>query len=184
MTFQVGDIVRLKNGNAPQQVRHVNHPARAISTVYLSTLHYDDNPTCAYYDRREQDYVLLEAKPQSNPKEDHTMNQNTLFQTKEEKPRYGHYIATNPEGRIVLMMDDGYQDFEEKDIVEVLPHTVEIVFSNGQTHHFALPAGKVEIDDIVVWGINLGRVKKVGTKNRNPKSEPKDLRKVATLKID
>lgn len=169
MTFQVGDIVRLKTGNAPQRVRHINHDRQAISTVYLSALRHDETAPCAYYDRSERDYVLLEsAKSETCPKEDCMPHQTTLFQTKEEKPRYGHYIATNPEGRVVLAMDTGYEDFDEKDLEEVVPHTVEIQFTTGKTYHYAIPADKLKVDDIVVLGVNLGLVKRVNTKNRAP----------------
>lgn len=178
MTFQIGDIVRLKTGEALQRVTKIEKGKR-ISTRYLHTHHMQIN-------RRAGDFLLVESTQPENsrPKEDHMPNQHTLFQTKEEKPRYGHYIATNPEGRVVLAMDTGYEDFDEKEIEEVIPHTVEIVFSNGQTHHYSIPANKLEVNDIVVLGINLGRVKKVDTKNRNPKPEPKDLRKVATLAVN
>lgn len=170
MTFQVGDIVTLCGCNTPQRVTNLEKGGR-ITTKYLRSKHMNIN-------RRSTDFELF------NPVEDHTMNQNTLFQTKEEKPRYGTYIATNPSGRVVLAMDTGYEDFDQKDLEEVIPHTVQIEFANGQTHHFSIPANKLQVDDLVVMGIHLGRVVKVDTKSRNPKSEPKDLRKVATLSVN
>ena len=175
MTFHIGDIVKLCGCSGKQEVVHVGKGV--ISTKYLNTRH-------RYYDRPARDFELVtpKHKPQAS-EEDFKMDHTTLFQTKEEKPRYGNYIATNPEGRIVLAMDTGYEDFDENEIVEVLPHTVEIVLNNGNTHHYAIPAGKLEVDDLVVTGIQLGRVTKLDTRVRHPKPEPKDLRKVSTLKI-
>lgn len=173
MTFQIGDLVRLRGCSSHQRVTKIESGDR-ISTKYVSSGY-------GQIARRARDFEHV--NPKSNPKEDHTMNQNTLFQTKEEKPRYGTYIATNPEGRVVLVMDTGYEDFDLSELDEVIPHTVEITFTNGQTHHYTLPAGSVEVGDLVVTGIHLGRVTRLNSKNRNPKTDTRDLRQVATSKI-
>jgi hypothetical protein len=170
MSFQVGDIVKLRGCTGHQQVTKAG--SSVISTKYLNTRH-------RYYDRRVSDFELIK-QPKPRPMEDHM---NTLFQTKEPKPRYGRFIAENPEGKTVLMMNNGYEDFDPKDITEVIPYTVQIEFSNGQTHHYAIQEGQLEVDDLVVMGIHLGRVRKVDTKVRSLKKLAKDLRRVATLKV-
>jgi hypothetical protein len=64
-----------------------------------------------------------------------------------------------------------------------VPFTVLIQFANGQNHHYTVPKDSLKIGDLVVDGINLGRVTELDTKRDNAKRLPKGLERVGTAAL-
>lgn len=77
-------------------------------------------------------------------------NHTKLYQTLEDEPRFGTYMATNSKGQIILEMkgsDGNPEAFDPKDIEEVLPWTFRV--STGGLA-FRAPKDAVKIGDILV----------------------------------
>ena len=90
-----------------------------------------------------------------------------LYQTKEDKPRYGTYLATDTNGDTVLEMKgktSEFESFKADDIERVIPYTVEISFMGGGGD-YQVPKDSVEVGDYVLSECNgYGRVTNIDTK--------------------
>jgi len=159
--FQVNDIVKLKGSSSHQRITKVSH--HGISTRYLGSDH-------GYYDRQSSDFQLVKPKPKSKSrkKEEPKMTRSTLYQTKEETPRYGTLLTEDSQGRYVLEMkgSNSVEAFDETEVTEVVPYTVEVEFSGQGSADYLVPETSLKKGDVVVAGIKLGRVTKLGTKSR------------------
>lgn len=110
------------------------------------------------------------------------MTQKTLYQTNDKPARYGHYLAENGDGRIVLLMSEGgYEDFDPKDLEEVLPYTIQLESVDGKRRHYAAPKGNFAAGDLVVNGCKLALVVAIDTKEKGVGKLPLNIRKVATV---
>lgn len=181
--FQVDDIVKLRGGSAHQRVTRIERGGR-ISTKYLDSSYSQIN-------RRASDFELVsttepkKSKPKARPMEDQTMTQK-LYKVKNSDPEvYGSFLTENSQGKVVLEIRGTCEvkSYDPEEIEEVVPYTAKIEFANGQKHHYAVPAGRLQKDDIVVMGIHLGRVIDVDTKQRSHRKPEADLRKVGTVAI-
>lgn len=174
--FQKGDIVKLRNGTALQEV--VGVKAHTISTNYLDTHHVQQNRAAADFERISR----VSRKSKSKPKKEDTEMTKALYKTPDDK--YGTMIAKDSKGHFVLELKGGggVQSFKPEDLEEVVPFTVQVNWMSNSNTHIEVPEGELVVGDIVVAGFNLGRVTALDTKNRSPQS-CKDLRKVGTTKV-
>lgn len=186
--FKTGDKVRLRTGKSPILVLEVDYfqcadpktcpPKRKkwdrpragwyIRFMYCSAMRYEYNNEAEHRTWREADdfvfYDDLEA----------TMA-NQLYQTKEEKPRFGTFLTRTSQGKIALEMKGtgDVETFDKNEIEEVMPHTVALTrFQGGQnegeTRHYEMKPGLVAVDDVLVH-LSTGalyRVSAVDTKQK------------------
>jgi len=76
-----------------------------------------------------------------------------LYQTKEEKPRFGVLLAFNSDGLAVLEMRPSKEilTFPTKDVEEVRPYTVSVRFpSNTTNYHYFAKRGSLVKGDLVL----------------------------------
>lgn len=98
----------------------------------------------------------VEPYVHENYKEENMTKQ--LYQTKEEKPRFGTFLTTNSAGKIVLEMKgkDGDVEAFDKDALEkVLPHTVKLatfcsVHKERREIIYQIAQGAVEVGDVLI----------------------------------
>ena len=111
-----------------------------------------------------------------------------LYQTNEEKPRFGTFLTKDSQGRIVLEMKGGggVEAFASTDVEEVMPYTVavqQVTDSHNSRVHVELPKGQVVKDDLLISGAdgNIYRVVQLDTKSKraSPVANYK-FRKLAT----
>ena len=83
----------------------------------------------------------------------------TLYQTKEDKPRFGTMLTKNSKGKMVLEMkgkDGEVEAFNPADIEEVMPYTIQLTrFVGGnetdpQKRDYELTEGTLSLGDVVV----------------------------------
>lgn len=101
-----------------------------------------------------------------------------LYQTKEEKPRFGTFLITNSKGKMVLEMkgrEGEIETFDPSEIEEVMPYTVHMRRFHGsdqqqESRHYEMVEGTVQVDDVLVQLSNgsIWGVVEIDTKNRNP----------------
>lgn len=159
--FNVGDIVRLKNGTAPQVVRallpHASYPCH-----WLIKATYQNDPDGDLYGsswRAARDYVKLDPDThedlvfdENEPKRKNDMPK--LYQVNAETDTFGTFLAHNSEGQIVLeMKGDGgkVRAFNKSDLTEVKPYTVALTNSmSGQRHvQYRVVKGSLAVGDLV-----------------------------------
>jgi len=185
--FKTGDKVRLKTGKSPIIVLEVdyftcdcpqNNPPRIkkwkrprkgwyIRFMYASAMSYHYNNQSEYRTWREaDDFVFFDPQEAPMP---------TLYQTTDQKPRYGTFLTKDSQGRFVLEMKGGggVEAFDPKDIEEVLPHTVELTRFEGGDHvgekrHYQMAEGKVKMGDVLLHlsNGNLWEVTGLNTKSK------------------
>jgi len=191
--FKTGDKVRLKTGSSPIQVLEVDYfdcaspkttprwTKRSWSTnrrpmkgwyirfQYFSSLHYGEDQSRSW--READDFVFFDPQ-----EEDIIVTAPQLYQTMEEKPRFGTFLTKNSHGKIVLEMkgkDGEVEAFDPKDLEEVLPYTVALTRFNGgqndgETRHYQFKQGLLKEDDVLVH-LSTGalyRVTAVNTKQK------------------
>lgn len=197
--FRTGDIVRLKNGESRIQVLEVdyidwNKPTREtriyykqvycsrpkpgwfIRFAYLSSLSYEHEGRKW---REAEDFVLITEK-------ETTM---TLYQTKEEKPRFGTFLTKTQNGKIVLEMkgkDGDVQSFGPDEVEEVMPFTAELTRLHGgdnpnENRHYEFNKGDVEVGDYLFHISSPGvfQVIAIDTKKRQPTKSKNGFLKLA-----
>ena len=206
--FKTGDRVRLRNGESPIFVLEVDYfecDTRQNSPPVYAKTRYNKFPRAGWYIRfrygsdisgslsyhrqwREaEDFVLL-AQPfygtVTNPELLVWYNRKeepmpTLYQTKEEKPRFGTLLTKNSKGQLVLELkgrEGEVEAFAADAVDEVMPFTVEMkVFQGGpgadrQVRHYELEEGSVEVGDVVYQLSNgqMWEVTALDSKCRNP----------------
>lgn len=92
----------------------------------------------------------------------------TLYQTKEETPRFGTFLTRTSTGKIALEMKGGggeVETFDKNDIEEVMPHTVLIKRfqggeNSGEQRHYEMKPDAVAVDDVLVH-LSTGALYKV-----------------------
>lgn len=101
----------------------------------------------------EQHETLLRQFANETNQEENTMNK--LYETKEETPRFGTYLAINSAGRLVLEMKGtgNVETFDKKDVEEVKPYTVRVRYgtqNNGSKgYEFFAKKGEVSVGDLL-----------------------------------
>lgn len=102
----------------------------------------------------KQHQTLLRQIETKTNQEENTMAK--LYETKEETPRFGTYLATNSAGKIVLEMKGTgiVETFEKAEIEEVKPYTVRVRYnacggSRDNGYEFFAKKGEVEKGDLL-----------------------------------
>ena len=201
--FKTGDTVRLKSGRKPIRVLEVDYfhcsspessppkikkwtrPRKGwyIQFMYASEMSYRYNNEREYRTWREADDFVF-----YNPEGETTMTQQQLYQTKEEKPRFGTFLTRTSTGKIALEMKGGgeVETFDKTEIEEVTPHTVCIKRfqggenSNGEERHYEMKPDSVAVDDVLVH-LSTGalyKVIKVDTKQKSARKSKKGFFKL------
>lgn len=92
----------------------------------------------------------------------------TLYQTKDEPPRFGTLLATNSAGRLVVEMKGTGEvlTFDKTEIEVVHPYTVSVRFAD-KTHHYLAEKGEVAVGDLLLLNLNnaLAHVVALNTKS-------------------
>jgi len=208
MRWRIGDVLRLKTGEMPIIVYHASKKTGKVRGLYLSSVGSYTKPRQASdYVRYERPITSLMQKnlqssksrdydgrirgltinrpslqTYSNTMEENTMstNSNTLYETNEETPRFGHQIGVNKDNKIVLEIKTtgDIALFDKKDLTEVTPYTIDLMFITDRTNHtysYTSTPGAVAIGDIVlIDGKNsIGKVIALDTKRKAATKELK-----------
>jgi hypothetical protein len=161
--FKIGDTVKLKTGNTNLVVKCIAGP----------------NVRAVYKNGREQrwrcssDYTLVKSAKASNKIKGKEMKTGKLYQTRETIPRFGTYLATNSQNKIVLeMKGSGVPElFDASEIEVVTPYTFDVQFNGeGRSYAYLGHEGEVSVGDLLLKtdgtrGINIARVIAVDTKS-------------------
>lgn len=161
--FSVGDIVKLKTGDAPQRVLEVRWcKVRGVYTI-----------RCEYIKSRKQlpfrpisDYELYKLETETK-KEDPMKGK--LFQTLDGAV-YGEGLVIDGDGKYVLKLNNGeYRAFTAAELKRVMPFTFDVVFNGMSGKHYSYlgRAGSVEVGDILMDSkdFTIARVVAVGTES-------------------
>lgn len=207
--FQVGDYVYLKTGHAPQVVLEIRpgSPAERRCGSFMLRCDYTryfkdmDRAVITGKWRTEEDFLLYEYDPSlhdfatkcprgnriSEPKEEEETPMSKLYQTIEETPRFGTFLARNSAGQIVLEMKDSsgkVEAFDTDKVEEVLAYTVLIMFDDGSGTHYEAPKGKLQEGDFLIFPDGrYGRVKTLNTGKETYRPLPVKIRRVVTEEI-
>lgn len=179
-TFKKGDIVRRKNGWSPMvvlgtptspgslvRVAYANSYQNAVPLDFSADHHSrcdlvlitseTEMERCENWRERltQKQYQTLLRQIETNGNQEET-TMTKLYETKEETPRFGTYLATNSAGKIVLEMKGTgvVETFERKEIEEVKPYTVRVRYngcggSKTNGYEFFSKKGDVEKGDVV-----------------------------------
>ena len=164
--FEVGQLVKLKTGTAPQRV---------VKVLYSITMQRVEIK-CEYLNSRkeldfrpETDYeIYIETRP-DQPKE-HPMK-GKLFQTLDGSV-YGEGLVIDGDGKYVLKLNNGeYKAYLPGELKRVMPFTYDVVFNgmSGKSYSYLGTAGSVEVGDILIEAndFTIARVVAVGTESDN-----------------
>lgn len=197
--FKTGDEVRLRNGGSKIIVLEVDYffcnrsttmPPRYkksrygkspmagwyIRFAYVSSISYHRNHGHENRGWREaEDFVLFNT----SQVEKEAQEMPTLYQTKEDKPRFGTLLTKNSKGQLVLEMkgkEGEVEVFSSDSVDEVMPFTVELsIFQGGpsadrQKRHYELDESSVELGDILyqISNATMWEVTALNTKCRSP----------------
>jgi hypothetical protein len=162
--FEVGQIVKLKTGTAPQRV---------VKILYSITMQRVEIK-CEYLDYRkeldfrpEADYeIYIETRPDKS-KEDPMKGK--LFQTLDGSV-YGEGLVIDGDGKYVLKLNSGdYKAFAPAELKRVMPYTYDVVFNgmSNKRYSYLGKAGSVEVGDILIEAndFTIARVVAVGTES-------------------
>lgn len=164
--FQIGDLVRLKTGKSPlevRQVKRVKHDEWYIRGQYLSQAKWHElNDSAGWQSWRDaDDYVLLAELNESETKTEleTIMTKPSLYQTKEKPIRYGTFLIKNSSNQMVLEMRGEHgavESFEEDAIEVVTPFTAELtqlgindLAVNGSIH-IVCKKGQLSKDEVLL----------------------------------
>jgi len=162
--FNVGDIVKLKTGTAPQRVVKVLWSA-LDNCMHLKCEYINSRKELEY--RPETDYeIYIETRPEQ-PKE-HPMK-GKLFQTLDGSV-YGEGLVIDGDGKYVLKLNNGeYKAYAVDQLKRVMPFTFDVIFNGMNTKNYAYlgTAGSVAVGDILMDSkdFTIARVVAVGTES-------------------
>jgi hypothetical protein len=194
--------VRLKNGRSPLVLREVRefsqkdfrkrqqYPLRISRSFrydgeitkmflvsYISSLSWEGGD---WFWRPAEDFVTYDEGKE-------VMTTKMLYQTNEEKPRYGILLTKNSKGQLVLeMKGEGgiVEAFDFNQVTEVVPYTIELEEYGSlrdSNRHYRSIEGELQIGDIVIV-LDTGayhRVKEINTRMKNPTPCKNGLLKIA-----
>lgn len=201
MKFFVGEIVRLKNGYAPQRILEISYKSCVIKAngvftgccikaQYLSTINTSPSTyrETAYW-RPYTDFQKMDEPDYQQHKEEVEEMSQSLFQTKGENPRFGTQIAVNSKGELVLEMKETgkVEVFSPEDVEEVVPHTVRVrfIYLNGQKNEadVFVPDGLLKKGDLLIdvsaSQVVFVSVLETNTKKKNAANLSGKLKKIA-----
>lgn len=163
--FKVGDIVRLKSGEAPQRVLEVK--LNQIRCEYISSRKQIGFRSVDDFVKYEYDVPNEEDKM-----EDYDMK-DKLFKTLETN-RFGTGLAIDSDGKYVLKMQDNgnFEAFSESELKRVMPYTFDVEFLSGSTNRanrysYRGREGSVQLGDLLILedSANIARVVAVNTES-------------------
>lgn len=163
--FKVGDIVRLKSGEAPQKVIEVT--GHCIRCEYVSSRKQIGFRSAADFVKYEYNVPNEEDKM-----EDYDMK-DKLFKTLE-TGRFGTGLAIDSDGKYVLKMQDNgnFEAFSESELKRVMPYTFDVEFLSGSTNRanrysYRGRDGSVQLGDLLILedSANIARVVAVNTES-------------------
>jgi uncharacterized protein YodC (DUF2158 family) len=190
-SFKVGDIVRLKNGEAPQKVLEVR--GYCIRCEYVSSRKQIGFRNCndfVHYEHTEflpSEYTT--PNTQNNTK-DFDMK-DKLFKTLANS-RFGTGLAIDSDGKYVLKMQDNgnFEAFAENELKRVMPYTFDVEFLSGSTNRanrysYRGKEGSVQLGDLLILedSGNLARVVEVNTESETATKTFKG-RKLQTVELE
>ncbi len=160
--FSVGDFVKLKSGEAPQQVTHVVWAPEA-KCYHIKCEYLKSRKQLGF--RPEHDFELYH-KPKT--KEEDPMK-GKLFQTLDGTV-YGEGLVIDGDGKYVLKLNNGeYKAFEASQLKRVMPFTFDVVFNgmSNKRYSYIGKAGSVEVGDVLMDSkdFTIARVVAVGTES-------------------
>lgn len=160
--FSVGDLVRLRGGQAPQRVVEVRdgYGGYQIRCDYLTSRKQN-----AF--RHEADFIAI-LDIDTETKEEDPMK-GKLFQTLDGSV-YGEGLVIDGDGKYVLKLNNGeYKAYASTELKRVMPFTFDAVYSGmaGKRYSFLGKAGSVEVGDILMDAkdFTILRVVAVGTES-------------------
>jgi hypothetical protein len=184
---RVGMKVRLENGAKPMVVVAISNSGRADERLKCT---YESYQSSAFYgtDRLKwrtcRDYVSLESETKDDISEvkstkKEKVEMSKLYQTKEETPRFGTYLATNSQGKLVLeMKGTGNAEAFAQDAVEIVrPYTIVVKNDHGGGSYRTKP-GLFEVGDVLILGSNIVFVVAVDTKQDGAQELPAGVRRL------
>jgi hypothetical protein len=172
--FQVGDIIRYKNGDYDIRVERV-----ADVRVSGSYIHSDSGVTL----RHHSHFRLIMAKDNTQQTKDTPMTTKLYEVTTDGVTKYATKLATNSEGLWVMEESGTNLVFTAKavDCQKVMPYTVSIKFIDGNQrqmadatgYHYFSKKGSVSVGDFlfVVSTSGLAVVTGVDTKSEQATKE-------------
>jgi len=154
--YTPGDNVVLLTGTAPQVVLdtryHCGQWQLRCAYVRWFSGGYEEHSRSW---RRASDFEPYQGDPQYHDYENKKAYKMAakLFQTLEETPRFGTYLARNSTGQIVLEMKPGGlpEAFDADKVVEVKPYTVRIRFRDGNYRHYSTTPNSVNVGDAILF---------------------------------
>jgi len=181
--FKIGDIVRLKNGNAHLRVSHVDSDRGVISAQYLKAAcsRYSGSSSSWQYDRRASDFRLVDRKEEEINTENKGNIEMALFTAND---KYYTYLATDSKGKFVLEeKETGLVVALEPDSVsEVFPYTVRVKAPGG-TVNIVSKEGVLEVNDVLLLSGSLSIVLAIDTKHKGASAMPKHAKKIMTIDL-
>jgi hypothetical protein len=161
--FKVGDIVKLKTGQAPQRVvdtRWVNSLTQhEIKCEYLNSrknISFRPETDFEHYTETTQTEEVFDMKGK-------------LFQTLDGSV-YGEGLVIDGDGKYVLKLNNGdYKAFAADQLKRVMPFTFDVVFNgmSNKRYSYLGKAGSVEVGDVLMDAkdFTIARVVAVGTES-------------------
>ncbi len=167
--FKVGDLVRLKTGQAPQRV---------INVLWSdSTWRYEIK--CEYLNSRKElifrPETDFEIYTQIQQTEEIFEMKDKLFKTIKDN-RFGIGLAVDSDGKYVLKMQDSgnFEAFAEVDLKRVMPYTFDVEFVTGASarnnrYSYRGREGQVEVNDLLILedSFSIARVVAVNTESES-----------------
>lgn len=176
--FKVGDIVKLKNGEAPQRVAIITQHNKSMVCEYLTSRKQNKS--------RSWDDFELYTEVENKVKEEKTMKVD-LYRVIE-TGRFGDHIATDTNGDYVLKMQDtgAYEGHDVSKLKRVIPYTFEVQFSgSGKRYAYRGKEGQVEVGDVLLLDNETNSLAVVTAVNTESDAATKTFvgRKVLTERI-
>lgn len=167
--YRVGDIVRLKNGDAPQKVIEVR--GHAIRCEYISSRKQigfrDQKDYVKYVEPTNKEYIRCSEVTAKNKEE--TKMTTKLYKTIS-GDRYGEYKAHDGDKLVLLMKDsNGYEAFLASELKKVMPFTFDVIYEgHGKVYSFLGTEGTVEAGDVLMDNaMTVVRVTAVNTESES-----------------
>ena len=207
--FEIGDILKLKNGRSPilvMDVKVTSNGTQYIRGMYLSSIKgTKTDPTNSYAWgswRKAMDFephpnypIYRHARPWESPhvgRKEPPVTENLLYQTTNETGEvlFGTHIATDSKGRMVLEMkgSGNVLAFNDSELEVVTPYTIQLapLLKDGSSQiHVLGVEGQVEKGDVLLEldsGV-MWRVTVLGSKSRSPRPNKSKWMKVPLVPI-
>lgn len=168
-SFEKGDVVRLKTGSARIVLTRIG--GDSVCGFYPTP----QGPQHPFTWRKANDFIRFEEEPPMTTTD-------PLYALKSDPTLMGRIIGTNSEGKKVFEIrpSNELKIVDAGDLEEILPFTIRI---DGV--HYSAPKDVFRKHDVLLWPTDgaIYTVDELDTKNRNPKTLPKGVRRLVTEEI-